>query len=135
MRLWCVGSLTPLWFCLCVSSLSGRLAQHYVYPQAYMQPNLVLPSQVASTMNPQYLDYSAAYAQYAAAAAYEQYPYSASPGFVGYTYATSPTSSASTAAAPTPGALHQSLPATASQAPPTFIQYAPQQHVQPDRMQ
>ncbi|KAG5274468.1 hypothetical protein AALO_G00136640 [Alosa alosa] len=112
------------------------LAQHYVYPQAYMQPSLVLPSQVASSVTPQYLDYSAAYAQYAQAA-FEQYPYSASPGFVGYTYATSPTSSgpAPATAPPTPGALHQSLQAAAPQAPQAFIQYAPQQHVQPDRMQ
>ncbi|KAL2091368.1 hypothetical protein ACEWY4_013631 [Coilia grayii] len=118
------------------------LAQHYVYPQAYMQPSLVVPSQVASSVAPQYLDYSSAYAQYAQAAFEQQYPYAASPGFVGYTYATSPTSSSAASAAsvsaPTPAhaTLHQGLSATTQPGhAAAFIQYAPQQHVQPDRMQ
>jgi len=129
------------------------LAQHYVYPQAYMQPSLVMPSQVASSVTPhQYLDqYSQAYAQYAQAAFEQQYPYAASPGFVGYTYATSPTSSTSgSSSAGNPAnsaaaaALHQGLSASTqaghhhhhhAATAAAFIQYAPQQHVQPDRMQ
>ncbi|XP_036390199.1 RNA-binding protein 38 [Megalops cyprinoides] len=100
------------------------LAQQYVYPQTFVQPSLVLPSQVSPISSP-YLDYSATYAQYASAA-FEQYPYAASPGFLGYGYAPS-----SSTAAPAP--VQQPHPAGA--APPTaFIQYPPQQ-VQPDRMQ
>ncbi|XP_066558633.1 RNA-binding protein 38 [Amia ocellicauda] len=100
------------------------LAQQYMYPQAFMQPGLVIPTQMSSVNSP-YLDYSAAYAQYASTA-FEQYPYAASPGFLGYSYPTNP------AAAPT--TVQQSLSAGA--APPTaaFVQYPPQQ-VHPDRMQ
>ncbi|XP_035237420.1 RNA-binding protein 38-like isoform X1 [Anguilla rostrata] len=102
------------------------LAQQYVYPQTIVQPSLLMPSQLSSISSP-YLDYSAAYAQYASSA-FEQYPYAASPGFLGYSYAPS-----SSAQAPGPAPLQQALPTAA--APPTaFIQYPPQQ-VQPDRMQ
>uniref|UniRef100_A0A8D2QNY5 RNA binding motif protein 24 n=1 Tax=Zosterops lateralis melanops TaxID=1220523 RepID=A0A8D2QNY5_ZOSLA len=72
---------------------------HYVYPQAFVQPGVVIPhvqpAAAAASTTP-YIDYTgAAYAQYsAAAAAYEQYPYAASPaaaaGYVaagGYGYA------------------------------------------------
>ncbi|XP_009473782.1 PREDICTED: RNA-binding protein 24 [Nipponia nippon] len=57
---------------------------HYVYPQAFVQPGVVIPhvqpAAAAASTTP-YIDYTgAAYAQYsAAAAAYEQYPYAASP--------------------------------------------------------
>ncbi|XP_076870469.1 RNA-binding protein 38-like [Brachyhypopomus gauderio] len=103
------------------------LAQHYVYPQAFVQPSLVLPSQVATSISSQYVDYSAAYAQYASAA-FEHYPYASSPGFVGYSYtAASPTGGP--ASSPASAAVHQTL------ATPTFIQYPPQQHLQPERMQ
>ncbi|XP_048878830.1 RNA-binding protein 38-like [Brienomyrus brachyistius] len=98
------------------------LAQQYIYPQAFVQPSLVVPAQAAasSSVSSTYTDYSSAYAQYAAAsAAFEQYPYAASPGFLGYSYAPSPA---------TPAPIHQSLPAAA------FLQYPPQP-VQPDRMQ
>ncbi|XP_010880155.1 RNA-binding protein 38 isoform X2 [Esox lucius] len=106
------------------------LAQQYVYPQAYVQPSLVLPSQVSPSVGSPYLDYSAAYAQYAQAA-FEQYPYAASPGFLGYSYA--PSQAAPTQASAT-AAVHQALPTGAGPSP-AFLQYAPQQHVQPDRMQ
>ncbi|XP_067303992.1 RNA-binding protein 24b isoform X2 [Pseudorasbora parva] len=109
---------------------------HYVYPQAFVQPSVVIPhvqpsaASAAAAASP-YLDYTgAAYAQYsaaaasaAAAAAYDQYPYAASPaatGYVataGYGYVQQPLAS------PAPGA-------TAA----AFGQYQPQQ-LQTDRMQ
>lgn len=108
-----------------------RLAQQYVYPQTIVQPSLLMPSQLSSVGSP-YLDYSAAYAQYASSA-FEQYPYAASPSFLGYSYAPG-----SSAAAPGPGTLQQALQSGALQSgaaqPAAFIQYPPQQ-VQPDRMQ
>uniref|UniRef100_A0A4W5Q987 RNA-binding protein 38 n=1 Tax=Hucho hucho TaxID=62062 RepID=A0A4W5Q987_9TELE len=107
------------------------LAQQYMYPQAYLQPSLVLPSQVSSSVSSPYLDYSAAYTQYAQAA-FEHYPYAASPGFLGYGYAPSPATAPSQASAP--ATVHQTLPTGAGPAP-AFLQYAPQQHIQPDRMQ
>ncbi|CAM9317640.1 unnamed protein product, partial [Lampetra planeri] len=55
------------------------LAQPYIYPQAFMQPSLVLPTQVSSSVSSSpYMDYSAAYTQYAQAAFEQQYPYAAS---------------------------------------------------------
>lgn len=113
---------------------------HYVYPQAFVQPSMVIPhvqpsaaSASAAATSP-YLDYTgAAYAQYsaaataaAAAAAYEQYPYAASPapgGYMataGYGYAVQQP----LAAAATPGA---------AAAAAAFGQYQPQQ-LQTDRM-
>lgn len=114
---------------------------HYVYPQAFVQPSMVIPhvqptaaAATAAATSP-YLDYTgAAYAQYsaaanaaAAAAAYEQYPYAASPapaGYMttaGYGYAVQQP----LAAAATPGA---------AAAAAAFSQYQPQQ-LQTDRMQ
>ncbi|KAG5843097.1 RNA-binding protein 24 [Anguilla rostrata] len=104
----------------------------YMYPQAYMQPSLMIPQVPPTASTPAaspYLDYSAAYAQYStasmAAAAYEQYPYAASPATpsylaaaAGYGYAVPPA-----LATPTPGS-----------APPTFGQFQ-QQQLQTDRMQ
>uniref|UniRef100_G1NA43 Uncharacterized protein n=1 Tax=Meleagris gallopavo TaxID=9103 RepID=G1NA43_MELGA len=108
---------------LTLSLCSRRLTPHYVYPQAIIQPSVVIPTPVQSIASP-YIDYTAAsqaYSQYTTAA-YDQYPYAASPaaGFVGYGYtgAVQPPITASTPAAP----------ATA------FVQYQPQQ-LQPDRMQ
>uniref|UniRef100_A0A8C6WJZ5 RNA binding motif protein 24b n=1 Tax=Neogobius melanostomus TaxID=47308 RepID=A0A8C6WJZ5_9GOBI len=111
---------------------------HYVYPQAFVQPSVVIPhvqpsaatASAAAATSP-YLDYSGAYAQYsaaataaaAAAAAYE-YPYAASPAptsymtTAGYGYAVQQP----LATAATPGA-------TAA-----FSQYQPQQ-LQSDRIQ
>eukprot|EP00062_Callorhinchus_milii_P017455 gi/632969871/ref/XP_007901329.1/ PREDICTED: RNA-binding protein 24 [Callorhinchus milii] len=108
---------------------------HYVYPQAFMQPGVVIPHvQPAAAASP-YIDYTGtAYAQYsaataaAAAAAYEQYPYAASPaaaaaaGYVtaaGYSYA-----------------VQQPMPSQGpgAAAAAAFSQYQPQQ-LQTDRMQ
>ncbi|XP_044094540.1 RNA-binding protein 24 isoform X1 [Neovison vison] len=113
---------------------------HYVYPQAFVQPGVVIPhvqpTAAAASTTP-YIDYTgAAYAQYsaaaaaaAAAAAYDQYPYAASPaaaGYVtagGYGYAVQ---QPITAAAPGTAA--------AAAAAAAFGQYQPQQ-LQTDRMQ
>ncbi|KAK1796537.1 hypothetical protein P4O66_009572 [Electrophorus voltai] len=103
------------------------LAQHYVYPQAFVQPSLVLPSQVAASISSQYVDYSAAYAQFASSA-FEHYPYTSSPGFVGYSY-TAASPSGGPTSSPASATLHQTL------ATPAFIQYPPQQHLQSERMQ
>ncbi|XP_057196258.1 RNA-binding protein 24b isoform X2 [Triplophysa rosa] len=103
------------------------IPSHYVYPQAFVQPSVMIPhvQPPAASASP-YLDYtSAAYAQYsaAAAAAYEQYPYAASPaatGYVatgGYGYVQQPLAS------PAPGA-----------AAAAYSQYQPQQ-LQTDRLQ
>ncbi|NXT75857.1 RBM24 protein, partial [Zapornia atra] len=108
---------------------------HYVYPQAFVQPGVVIPhvqpAAAAASTTP-YIDYTgAAYAQYsaAAAAAYEQYPYAPSPaaaaGYVaagGYGYAVQ---QPLTAAAPG---------TAAAAAAAAFGQYQPQQ-LQTDRMQ
>ncbi|XP_016369525.1 RNA-binding protein 24 isoform X2 [Sinocyclocheilus rhinocerous] len=108
---------------------------HYVYPQAFVQPSMVIPhvqpSSAAAAASP-YLDYtSAAYAQYsaaatsaAAAAAYDQYPYAASPAAAGYV-----------AAAAGYGYVQQPLASPApGSAAAAFAQYQPQQ-LQTDRMQ
>ncbi|XP_042188496.1 RNA-binding protein 24-like [Callorhinchus milii] len=116
-------------------SLPHRIPAHYVYPQAFMQPGVVIPHvQPAAAASP-YIDYTGtAYAQYsaataaAAAAAYEQYPYAASPaaaaaaGYVtaaGYSYA-----------------VQQPMPSQGpgAAAAAAFSQYQPQQ-LQTDRMQ
>lgn len=138
----CSGALTPVsntppsHTCLLFVSVF-RLAQPYIYPQAFVQPSLVLPTQVSTSVSSSpYLDYSAAYTQYAQAAFEQQYPYAASPaGFLGYSYAASPSATAGPAAAATaPATVHPTLPSSAAPAP-TFLHYAPQQHIQPDRMQ
>ncbi|XP_056128852.1 RNA-binding protein 38 [Lampris incognitus] len=116
------------------------LAQQYLYPQAFIQPSLVLPTQVSTSVTSSpYLDYSAAYTQYAQAA-YEQqqYPYAASPaGFLGYSYTPSPTASAAgpPTTATAPATVHPTALSSATGAAQAFLHYAPQQHIQPDRMQ
>ncbi|CAL8296915.1 unnamed protein product [Lota lota] len=112
---------------------------HYVYPQAFMQPSMVIPhmqpsaatAASAATASSPYIDYTgAAYAQYAAAAAaYEQYPYAASPAAPGYMTA---------AAAGYGYAVQQPLtagaaPGSAAAVAAAFGQYQPQQLT--DRMQ
>ncbi|XP_034016717.1 RNA-binding protein 24 [Thalassophryne amazonica] len=114
---------------------------HYVYPQAFVQPSVVIPHVQPAAATPAaasspYIDYTgAAYAQYSAAAAsaavaaaaYEQYPYAASPaaaGYVattGYGYAVQQPLAAAT-------------PGSAAVAAAAFGQYQPQQ-LQADRMQ
>ncbi|XP_001368885.1 RNA-binding protein 38 isoform X1 [Monodelphis domestica] len=102
---------------------SYGLTPHYIYPQAIVQPSVVIPAPVQSIASP-YIDYTAAnqaYTQYTTAA-YDQYPYASSPaaGFVGYGY---------TSAVQAP--LATTNPAAATTA---FVQYQPPQ-LQPDRMQ
>lgn len=123
--------------------VSYRIPAHYVFPQAFVQPSVVIPhvqpsaaTATAAAATSPYLDYTgAAYAQYsaaaataaAAAAAYEQYPYAASPAptsymtTAGYGYAVQQP----LATAATPGA---------AAAAAAFSQYQPQQ-LQTDRMQ
>lgn len=122
--------------------VSYRIPAHYVYPQAFVQPSMVIPhvqpsaaTATAAAATSPYLDYTgAAYAQYsaaataaAAAAAYEQYPYAASPAPTGYMtaagYGYAVQQPLATAA--TPGA---------AAAAAAFSQYQPQQ-LQTDRMQ
>lgn len=108
---------------LTLSYCLHRLTPHYVYPQAIIQPSVVIPTPVQSITSP-YIDYTAAsqaYSQYTTAA-YDQYPYAASPaaGFVGYGYT---------------GTVQPPITASNPAAPATaFVQYQPQQ-LQPDRMQ
>ncbi|XP_016366507.1 RNA-binding protein 24-A isoform X2 [Sinocyclocheilus rhinocerous] len=84
---------------------------HYVYPQAFVQPSVVIPHDPSAAASP-YLDYTAAaYAQYS-----DPYPYAASPAAAtGYGYVQQPLASPGSAAA-------------------AFAQYQPQQ-LQTDRMQ
>ena len=59
-----------VWLRVCddavLSSPVSRLAQQYVYPQAFLQPSLVLGSQLSPTagLSPPFLDYSSAYTHY-----------------------------------------------------------------------
>ncbi|XP_036042200.1 RNA-binding protein 38 isoform X1 [Onychomys torridus] len=100
------------------------LTPHYIYPPTIVQPSVVIPATPVPSLSSPYLEYtpsSPAYAQYPPAA-YDQYPYAASPAtatsFVGYGY---------------PAAMPPALSAAAP-AGTTFVQYqAPQ--LQPDRMQ
>ncbi|XP_070603420.1 RNA-binding protein 24 isoform X3 [Erythrolamprus reginae] len=109
---------------------------HYVYPQAFVQPGVVIPhvQPTAAASTSPYLDYTgAAYAQYsaaaaaAAAAAYDQYPYAASPAAAGYV-----TAGGYGYAVQQP--LTAAAPGTAAAAAAAFGQYQPQQ-LQTDRMQ
>ncbi|KAG7270209.1 hypothetical protein CRUP_035941 [Coryphaenoides rupestris] len=124
---------------------------HYVYPQAFMQPSMVIPhmqpttaagavTSAAGASSP-YIDYTgAAYAQYsaaAAAAAYEQYPYAASPAAAGYmTAATAGYGYAlqQPLGAGGAGGAPGSVAAAAAAAAAAFGQYQPQQ-LQADRLQ
>ncbi|KAL2103643.1 hypothetical protein ACEWY4_000511 [Coilia grayii] len=105
------------------------LAQQYVYPQAFVQPSLVLPAQLTSTVGSPYLDYSSAYAQYASAA-FDQYPYAASPGFLSYAYpTTTPMGHSATTPTPAPPPFSTGTTPTAA-----FLQY-PTQQLHSDRLQ
>ncbi|XP_040045335.1 RNA-binding protein 24 isoform X1 [Gasterosteus aculeatus] len=113
---------------------------HYVYPQAFVQPSMVIPhvqptAAAPATASSPYIDYTgAAYAQYsaaaasaaAAAAAYEHYPYAASPAAAGYMAAGYGYAVQQPLAAAAPG--------SAAAAAAAFGQYQPQQ-LQADRMQ
>lgn len=106
-------------------SVSLRIPAHYVYPQAFVQPSMMIPhvqpASAASAAASPYLDYTAAaYAQYS-----DQYPYAASPAAAGYVSAA--------AAATGYGYVQQPL-ASPGSAAAAFAQYQPQQ-LQTDRMQ
>ncbi|XP_029011464.1 RNA-binding protein 38 [Betta splendens] len=122
------------------------LSQQYVYPQAFLQPSLVLQSQLspagaAAALASPYLDYNSAYSPYAPTGL-EQYPYTPSPspsaGYLGYGFPPATPLAALTApltAPPTPPAvIHPPLAALAavSAAPQAFLHYPLHQ---PDRMQ
>ncbi|XP_024606083.1 RNA-binding protein 38 isoform X1 [Neophocaena asiaeorientalis asiaeorientalis] len=107
-----------------VGTVGWRLTPHYIYPQAIVQPSVVIPAAPVPSLSSPYVEYtpaSPAYAQYPPAT-YDQYPYAASPAtaasFVSYGY---------------PAAVPQALSAAAP-AGTAFVQYQPQQ-LQPDRMQ
>ncbi|XP_010771274.1 RNA-binding protein 24 [Notothenia coriiceps] len=113
---------------------------HYMYPQAFVQPSMVIPhvqptANAPSNASSPYIDYTgAAYAQYsaaaasaAAAAAYEQYPYAASPAAAGYM-----TTAGYGYAVQQP--LATAAPGSAAAVAAAFGQYQPQQ-LQADRMQ
>ncbi|CAK6447304.1 unnamed protein product [Pipistrellus nathusii] len=100
------------------------LTPHYIYPQAIVQPSVVIPAAPVPSLSSPFLEYtpaSPAYTQFPPAT-YDQYPYAASPAsvtsFVGYSYP-----------AAVPPGLSASAPTGA-----TFVQYQPPQ-LQPDRMQ
>ncbi|XP_043080376.1 RNA-binding protein 38 [Puntigrus tetrazona] len=99
------------------------LSQPYVYPQAFLQPSLVLPAQVTSSATSPYLDFSTAYAQYASSA-FEQYPYAPSPGFLSYMYPPGTPGPSSAPNTPVPTALPSIGGAPSAAA---FIQIPPQQ--------
>ena len=111
-----------------------------MYPQAFLQPSLVLQSQLSPTaaaLASPYLDYSAAYSHYAPTAL-EQYPYTPSPspsaGYLSYSFSPGTPAPALTASPTPPAALHPPLAAlaTMSAAPQAFLHYPLHQ---PDRMQ
>uniref|UniRef100_G3NP48 RNA binding motif protein 24a n=1 Tax=Gasterosteus aculeatus TaxID=69293 RepID=G3NP48_GASAC len=101
---------------------------HYVYPQAFVQPSMVIPhvqptAAAPATASSPYIDYTgAAYAQYS----YEHYPYAASPAAAGYMAAGYGYAVQQPLAAAAPG--------SAAAAAAAFGQYQPQQ-LQADRMQ
>lgn len=120
--------------------LFHSIPAQYVYPQAFVQPSVVIPhvqpaAAAPATASSPYIDYTgAAYAQYsaaaasaAAAAAYEQYPYAASPAAAGYV---ATAGYGYTVQQP----LATAAPGSAAAAAAAFSQYQPQQ-LQADRMQ
>ncbi|EFB24027.1 hypothetical protein PANDA_003589, partial [Ailuropoda melanoleuca] len=57
------------------------LTPHYIYPQAIVQPSVVIPAAPVPSLSSPYIEYtpaSPAYAQYPPAT-FDQYPYAASP--------------------------------------------------------
>ncbi|XP_024415616.3 RNA-binding protein 38 [Desmodus rotundus] len=97
------------------------LTPHYIYPQAIIQPSVVIPATPIPSLSSPYVEYtqaSPAYTQYPPAT-YDQYPYAASPAsFLSYSY---------------PAAMPPGL-AAAAPSGSAFLQYQPPQ-LQPDRMQ
>lgn len=118
------------------------LAQQYVYPQAFLQPSLVLQSQLSPTaaaLASPYLDYSSAYSHYAHTGL-EQYPYTPSPspsaGYLSYSFSPGTPAPALNPSPTPPAALHPPPPlaalTTVSATPQAFLHYPLHQ---PDRMQ
>ncbi|CAL8275873.1 unnamed protein product [Boreogadus saida] len=124
----------------------GRLAQQYVYPQAMLQPGLVLqPQQLSSppaALASHYLDYSSMYSHYAglAGGGLEPYPYAPSPtaGYLGYSFSPAAAASAPGHAISPPIHTHPPLPPPPQLAPLVGGPPASYLHyplLQPDRMQ
>ncbi|KAF7664379.1 hypothetical protein LDENG_00178350 [Lucifuga dentata] len=116
------------------------LAQQYMYPEAFLQPSLLLQSQLgstAATLTSPYLDYSSAYSHYAPTGL-EQYTYTPSPspsaGYLSYSFSPGAPAPTLTASPTPPAPIHPPLaPLTAMSAtPPTFLHYPLHQ---PDHMQ
>ncbi|XP_064779441.1 RNA-binding protein 38-like [Oncorhynchus masou masou] len=117
------------------------LAQQYVYPQAFLQPSLLLQSHLSpsqASLSSPYLDYSSTYAPYTStpSTGLEHYPYAPSPSASYLRYSYSPATPGPTMSAPPtpPTPIHLSLnPLAGLSAPPAaYLQY-PLHH--PDRMQ
>lgn len=116
------------------------LAQHYLYPQTFIQPSLLLQSPLSptTTLASPYLDYNSLYSAPYVPTAAEQYPYAPSPspaaGYLSYALSPGTTTTALTAPTSTPNALHPSLAtlATVGAPPAAFLHYPLHQ---PDRMQ
>uniref|UniRef100_A0A1A8IJU6 RRM domain-containing protein n=1 Tax=Nothobranchius kuhntae TaxID=321403 RepID=A0A1A8IJU6_NOTKU len=92
--------------------------QHYIYPQAFVQPSLLLQSHLspaATALTSPYLEYSPY-----APSGLEQYPYTPSPspssGFLSYSFPTGTQTPALTASPTPPAALHPPLAALTPQA-------------------
>ncbi|XP_013990522.1 RNA-binding protein 38 [Salmo salar] len=127
-------------------------SQQCMYPQAFLQPSLVLQSHLSpsqASLNP-YLDYSSAYAPYTTSTGLEHYPYTPSPSlsasYLSYPYTPSPSPSTSylsyryspatqgpTISAPLTPPVHPSLnPFAGLSVPPAaYLQYPLHQ---PDHM-
>lgn len=112
-----------LWFC--------RFTQHYMYPQMFLHPSLLLQSPlspaVAALASP-YLDYSPAYSPYAPSGL-EQYPYTPSPSpstsYLSYSFPPGTPTPALTASPTPPVAIHPPLAAltAVSTTPQGFLHY------------
>ncbi|MBZ3880366.1 RNA-binding protein 38 [Sciurus carolinensis] len=93
------------------------LTPHYIYPQAVVQPSVVIPATLVPSLSLPYIEYtpaSPAYTQYLPTT-YDHYP-----------YATSPATAASVVGYEYPAAMLQALLATAPVGA-AFVQYqAPQ---------
>ncbi|XP_053280158.1 RNA-binding protein 38 [Pleuronectes platessa] len=116
------------------------LTQQYVYPQAFLQPSLVLQSQLnptAAALSSPYLDYSSAYSHYTPTGL-EQYPYSPSPspsgGYLSYSFSPGTPAPSLAASLTPPASMPPPLAALTamSAAPQAFLHYPLHQ---PDRMQ
>lgn len=125
---------------LTVVLVSVRLSQQYIYPQAFLQPNLLLQSHLSpstAALASPYLDYSSAYSHFTPTGL-EQYPYTPSPspsaGYLGYSFSPGTPAPTLTTSPTPPAAIHPSLAALTamSAAPQAFLHYPVHQ---PDRMQ